>query len=713
MSKATKKKATKIVEAEEMSRGFVKLSVYIAYVKACGWFMGVVWMALHVVTYFSSFLKDWWIKVWAESNGIEPPPEGFSIHNAPTQHVTKYISAALTLIALPSTSDGTSISSYSGLLGSFPSYNTTWATLTATTIGEPSTASALYFIGIYALLSLVSLVIGLAGEYAYLNMTLIASRVLHNKLLAGVLGSPMRFFEKTPVGRLLNRFTTDMSTIDSDSGDSIVDFAGRLMALLISIFVIVTVIPGAWALLPILTFCYFWVAILYNSSSRELQRLESVSNSPIYAQFSETLMGVSTIRAYGAESRFQKKCEDAVDRNSRNTFYLWTANRWLHFRCEAMSAFLSSGVAFFIVAASISPGWAGLTLTYAFELTAGFTWVIRTHAAMDMDMNAVERVDEYSNLEQEPAAIVNTYRPPPSWPSKGAIEVKDLTVRYGPSQPAVLKNLTFNIQPSEKIGVVGRTGAGKSTLTLAFFRILEDVEGSIVIDNTDIFRMGLKDLRSKLTIIPQDPVLFEGTLRFNLDPVGLHNDEQMWEAIKAVGLLDSMQKSSDSTSVSSSSSLLVEDEPETMAKAAAALDQTKETSDEATGLSLDSEVTESGGNFSQGQRQLICMARALLRDSKVFFLDEATASVDEAADANIQRIIRSAFKDGTVITIAHRIKTIVDYDRVMVLDRGEIVEFDEPVKLLAKEEGVFKKMCEESGDYADLVAAAQNKNVKF
>ncbi|KAJ3301100.1 hypothetical protein HDU76_005844, partial [Blyttiomyces sp. JEL0837] len=381
-------------------------------------------------------------------------------------------------------------------------------------------------------------------------------------------------------------------------------------------------------------------------------------------------------------------CADKVDRNNRNTFYLWTANRWLNFRCEAMSALFSAGVAFFIVSANVSPGWAGLTLTYAFEFTLALGWNIRLHANMDMAMNAVE---------------------PPAWPNTGAIQVKELTVKYGPTQPAVLKNLIFNILPSEKVGIVGRTGAGKSTLILAFFRILEDVEGSIVINDMDVFKMGLRDLRSRLTIIPQDPVLFEGSLRFNLDPVSAHIDERMWEAIKAVGLLESMQKIVETSLIASTSSdLAIEDDAEKKAKASA--EGVTETKDDkrdegTTGLTLDSAVTESG------QRQLICMARALLRDSKVFFLDEATASVNEAADANIQRTLRSAFKEGTVITIAHRLKTVIDYDRVMVLDRGEIVEFDEPVKLITKEDGVFKKMCEESGDYADLLTAAENKKI--
>ncbi|KAJ3061806.1 hypothetical protein HDU99_005442, partial [Rhizoclosmatium hyalinum] len=236
--------------------------------------------------------------------------------------------------------------------------------------------------------------------------------------------------------------------------------------------------------------------------------------------------------------------EEKVDANNRNSFYLWTANRWLNLRCEYLSAVMSSVVGFAIIAAGLDPGWAGLTMIYVFEFTSNLTWLIRSHATLDMSMNAVERVDEYSAIDQEPPAIIPNNRPPPLWPSRGEIHVRNLSLKYAPELPNVLHELTFSTYPSEKIGVVGRTGAGKSTLTLAFFRILNQFEGSIVIDNIDITSIGLRDLRNRLTIIPQDPVLFEGTLRFNLDPLGAYTDEVIWDAVKAVGLLESMQTAS-------------------------------------------------------------------------------------------------------------------------------------------------------------------------
>ncbi|KAJ3326932.1 hypothetical protein HDU76_012496 [Blyttiomyces sp. JEL0837] len=732
--KGISKKGTKIVSDEERSRGSVKFSVYLTYFAAMG---GIAIFGLYllgyILNYMMNFAGDYWVKVWSDSAGPAKSMAVFSQqHSLREQSISSISSVAMTLIALPPIASlGQTISPISNFAALYPAvanatseamYTTSnfYATNSTVPPQDGVEFSPLYFIGIYALITFSSLAFGMVVQLVGFYLYLVASRSLHNRLLNSILGAPMKFFEKTPVGRLLNRFTKDISSIDTECGDTIADFVRLIVQFIVNLVIIGSVAPSSFMMIPIVFFCYYWVATMYLSTSRELKRLESVSNSPIYAQFSETLMGVSTIRAYGAEQRFIK----IVDRNNRNTFYLWTANRWLNLRCEWLSAFFSTFVGFSIVSSGISAGWAGLTLTYAFEITSALTYIIRNHANMDMAMNSVERVEEYISIEQEPPAIVENYRPPEGWPSKGAIQVKDLTVRYGVDQPAVLKGLTFDVRAGEKIGVVGRTGAGKSTLTLAFFRILENIEGSAVIDGVDLFKLGVRDLRSRLTIIPQDPVLFEGTIRFNLDPVGKHTDEQLWDAVKAVGLLESMQTRSASSSnllalaanaaaaASSSSSapaggasLEIQDVGDVNKPATPAEGATSS-------LTLDSAVTESGNNFSQGQRQLICMARALLRNTKVFFLDEATASVDEAADTHIQKTIRNAFKDGTVITIAHRLKTIIDYDRVLVLDHGEIVEFDEPYRLLHEhqERGMFKRMCEESGEYQELVAAAKSKH---
>ncbi|KAJ3308092.1 hypothetical protein HDV04_001821 [Boothiomyces sp. JEL0838] len=295
-------------------------------------------------------------------------------------------------------------------------------------------------------------------------------------------------------------------------------------------------------------------------------------------------------------------------------------------------------------------------------------------------MNAVERVDEYSKLTQEVSSAPEDAKLPKQWPTDGAVQVCDLKVRYAPSLPDVLKGLNFSILPKEKLGIVGRTGAGKSTLSLAFFRILPYSEGTIYIDGVDISKLGTHALRTNLTIIPQDPILFEGTLRSNLDPLDQHSDEAIWDALRHTHVLESLQTAENAA----------QDEPAS--------------------ISLDSEVTENGSNFSQGQRQLLCMARALLRSSKFIFMDEATASVDPETDAKIQQTIRSEF-DATILTVAHRLKTIIDYDRVLVMDDGIVAEIGSPYELL-KNQGIFYNMCKESGDYEYLARVAAEIHLK-
>ncbi|KAJ3403600.1 hypothetical protein HDV05_007743 [Chytridiales sp. JEL 0842] len=579
----------------------------------------------------------------------------------------------------------------------------------------------MYYVTIYGILGLSIVIANNIHVLVFSWGSLHASDNIHRNILNAVLGSPLRFFEVTPMGRILNRFSKDLSSVDNEVMRIVSFFFFRFFQ---AFFIIIVIGFGSWpfllAISPIV-FIYKHIARLYLNASRELKRLESVSRSPLYSNFSETLNGVSTIRAYGQSDRFISQNQDKTDFNHRSFYLLWAANRWLCLRTDLISAtvLLIAGATVIFGGEGVSPGWAGLILLYANQFSDAILWLVRSHAEMEMGMNAVERTIEYSNIPQEPAGVVESYRPPAHWPDQGVVEVRNVSVKYSPELPFVLKDLTFSTKRGEKIGVVGRTGAGKSTLSLCMFRILPIAKGSIHIDGYDINRMGLHDLRSRLTMIPQDPVLFTGTIRSNLDPLNEHSDEELWRVLKSTHVLESLQRTPSSNSLNRMGST-----------------PSLESGTSESNITLDSPVAENGQNFSQGQRQLLCMARALLRDTKVIFLDEATASIDSATDTRIQKTIREELDSATIFCIAHRLRTVVDFDRIIVLDHGSLIEFGTPLELMmidpdgpskstspvrnvaatgkvtqSEQEpivnGHFRRMCEDTGEFDELVKIAR------
>ncbi|KAJ3312633.1 hypothetical protein HDV04_002775 [Boothiomyces sp. JEL0838] len=651
---------SQVVEShkEKKATGSVKFETYLSYIAACG---GAIFLAAILVSFSvqtaADYLSNWWIQVWTDSLKI-PVINATALAAIPT--VVKQTFSVQSFEQDPSFD--------------FKSDERQYSIFKANTFGdEEENSNNLFYISVYGAISFVEL-FSLLLKYAIQFFGgIAASRMMHSKLLNSVLGSPMRFFETTPVGRIINRFSNDLSDIDQTVMFSVVSFISTLLGAIARIGMVSFVTPP-FALSFFIVYFYYRVAKVYLQTSRELKRIESVSGSPIYAQFGETLNGASTIRAFGAEKKSIREIQRKVDSNHRAFFYLFATNRWLMFRTSVLSGIIVFCAGLSLILTNVSAGWAGVAFIFAGEITRMISNTIMTHASLEMAMNAVERVDEYSKLPQEPSESPTGYIAPPDWPSQGAIEVSNLSVQYAPDLPIVLKNLTFNIAPKEKLGIVGRTGAGKSTLSLAFFRILPYSEGTIYIDGIDVSKLGTHDLRSNLTIIPQDPVLFEGTLRSNLDPLDEHSDEAIWDALKHTHVLESLQTAEDA----------------------------KE--GEVATISLDSEVTENGSNYSQGQRQLLCMARALLRSSKFIFMDEATASVDPETDSKIQQTIRNEF-DATILTVAHRLKTIIDYDRVLVMDNGTVAEIGTPYELL-QTDGIFYNMCQESGDYDHLVEVA-------
>ncbi|KAK3842992.1 MAG: hypothetical protein J3R72DRAFT_442126 [Linnemannia gamsii] len=535
-----------------------------------------------------------------------------------------------------------------------------------------------YYLGIYALLSFGYIFTIMCRQMVQYKGSIDASRSIHRRLLSQILNSPVRFFDTTPLGRIMNRFTKDMGTIDEDvapiSSNLMFDFLGTLTVVLVITYITPKFLFPAF----LITIMFVIMANLYLRSSRELKRVESITKSPIFSHFGESLSGVATIRAYGAEKRFQHENLELLDEHNRPFFYLWVCNRWLSVRVDVLSAFVSFFAGLLIILnTNIDPSAAGLSLSYSLTFTDHILWLCRLYSEMEMNMNSVERVREYMDLPQEPPAVIEGSRPPPGWPNNGEITVEKLVMQYSPDDPPVIRDVSFHVKPREKIGIVGRTGAGKSTLAVAFFRFMELTAGKITVDGIDISTLGVHDLRSSLTIIPQDPVLFIGTIRTNLDPFNEHDDAALWATLRRVHLIGEDGAESNSFG------------------------------------NLDSEVQENGSNFSQGQRQLIGLARALLKQSKIIILDEATASVDHETDARIQATIREEFKESTLLTIAHRLRTIIDFDKVLVMDHGQVVQFDTPWKLLQEEGGIFRNMCQRSGEFdllVEMASAAERSN---
>ncbi|CAL1541619.1 unnamed protein product [Lymnaea stagnalis] len=501
---------------------------------------------------------------------------------------------------------------------------------------------------------------GLARALLFFKIAVDASQTLHNMMFQRILRSPIQFFDNNPVGRILNRFSKDIGHMDDLLPVTFFDFIQ--CALLIIGIVLVAGVVNPYVFIPTVPLAILFVIVrkYYLQTSRSIKRLEGTTRSPVFSYLSATLQGLHTIRSMSMEEKFMEEFDAYQDKHSEAWFLFLATSRWLAVRLDWLCAMFVTAVTVcsVLAAETMNAGLVGLSITYTMTLMGMFQWGVRQSAEVENQMISVERVLEYSrlpqesNLESEPDK-----KPPPTWPPNGRITGTGVSLQYSSSGPYVLKDLTFTINGREKIGIVGRTGAGKSSLITTLFRMVEP-EGALDIDGINILDIGLHDLRSTIAIIPQDPVLFTGSLRKNLDPFNQHNDEQLWKALEEVKLKDQ-----------------IKDLPE----------------------GLGAEVSEGGINFSVGQRQLICLARAVLRNNRILLIDEATANVDPITDELIQQTIRTKFKDCTVLTIAHRLHTIMDSDRVMVLDNGHIVEFDQPYTLLMQGQGFFYDMVQQTG----------------
>ncbi|EFO88104.1 CRE-MRP-7 protein [Caenorhabditis remanei] len=586
----------KLIKKEDVAQGKVEVATYKLYVKAAGYTLSIAFIAFFIAYMTMQILRSFWLSAWSD----EYDPD------APSAHPM---------------AKGWRLGVY-GALG--------------------FSETACFFV---ALLALV-----FVGQRA--------SKNLHGPLIHNLMRSPMSFYDTTPLGRILNRCAKDIETIDMMLP---MNFRYLVMCVLQVAFTLIVIIIStplfAVVILP-LALIYLVFLKYYVPTSRQLKRLESVHRSPIYSHFGETIQGAASIRAFNKVDEFREHSGKILDTFIRCRYSSLVSNRWLAVRLEFVGNCIIFFAALFAVLSKefgwiTSPGVIGVSVSYALNITEVLNFAVRQVSEIEANIVSVERVNEYTNTPNEAPWRIEGRAPAPGWPSKGIVRFDRYSTRYREGLDLVLHDISADVSAGEKIGIVGRTGAGKSSFALALFRMIEAADGRIIIDDVEVSQIGLHDLRSNITIIPQDPVLFSGTLRFNLDPFSTYTDDQIWRALELAHL-------------------------KTFASALP------------DGLLY--KISEAGENLSVGQRQLVALSRALLRHTRVLVLDEATAAVDVTTDALIQETIRTEFKECTVFTIAHRLNTIMDYDRIMVLDKGSILEFDSPDNLMADKNSAFAKM---------------------
>ncbi|XP_063401135.1 multidrug resistance-associated protein 1-like [Mytilus trossulus] len=595
---------SKLTTDETTEEGHVRLSVFITYAKAIGLVLVGIILFVYALYQISSVLANIWLSQWTSDSVLTNRTIGKSDSHTYMAKNNYYLLV------------------YGGF-------------------GIAQAVFVLVFIGIFMVRSIT------------------ATKLLHERLLHSVIRSPMSFFDTTPIGRIVNRFSADTDTIDNDLPTTVQKWLECVFRVISTLVVISYSTPLFCAVIVPFGIAYFFLQRFYVATSRQLKRLQSKTRSPIYSHFSETISGATVIRAYCAEESFIKTSNDRINLNQRFQYAIISANRWLGIRLEFFGNIIICSAALLAVLSrgSIDGAIVGLSISYALQMTDNLNWFVRMTSDLETNIVSVERVKEYTDIPAE-AELYNDYQLPVNTNQHGVIEFQQYSTRYRDGLSLVLKNITFRIEPGEKVGIVGRTGAGKTSLSQAIFRLIEPTTGRIIVDGEDISMMGLHDCRSKVTVLPQDPVLFSGSLRMNIDPMDHHTDEQIWRALEHAHIKNFIQHLPSK---------------------------------------LDYDCGEGGQNLSIGQRQLISLARSILRKSKILILDEATAAVDMEKDALIQQTIREEFSECTVLTIAHRLNTVMDYNRIMVLDNGKIIQFDTPENLLRNPGGLFYQLAKDSG----------------
>ncbi|XP_067014322.2 ATP-binding cassette subfamily C member 4 [Anabrus simplex] len=530
------------------------------------------------------------------------------------------------------------------------------------------------YVYMYTAIIVALFVFAVTRSFTFYKVCMRSSERLHHLLFHSIIRTRMRFFDTNPSGRILNRFSKDIGSIDELLPKALLD-ASQVFFLMIGCLILALIVNYLLVLpLLVLSVIFWFDRRVFLKTSKNIKRVEGITKSPVFTHLHATLQGLTTIRAYGAQDILKDEFDKHQDLHSSAWYMFITTSTAFGFSLDILSLIYIACVTFsFLVFEGALGGEVGLAITQSMALTGMIQWGMRQSAEVANQMMAVERILEYAALEPEPnLESPPAKKPPKDWPSLGEIRFTNVFLKYSPTDHPVLKDLNIVIRAREKIGIVGRTGAGKSSLIAALFR-LAWIEGDIVIDGINTKDIALQELRSKISIIPQDPVLFSGTMRKNLDPFEEYPDNLLWEAIGEVELKDALHESH----------------------------------------GLQSRVAEQGSNFSVGQRQLVCLARAIIRNNKILMLDEATANVDPHTDGLIQTTIRRKFKDCTVLTVAHRLNTIMDSDKVLVMDSGRMVEFDHPHMLLKNSDSYFSKMVQDTGkNMAEQLARVAEESYK-
>ncbi|KAK5935847.1 hypothetical protein CgunFtcFv8_021166 [Champsocephalus gunnari] len=514
-----------------------------------------------------------------------------------------------------------------------------------------------YYQTMYGIMVPIMILLALIKCFFWTWVTLTAASKLHNSMFQKIFSSPMSFFDTTPVGCILNRFSKDQEEVECVLPLNMDPFLLFSLIITFTIITISAVFPLMLVAVLVMATLFALILFIFQRSIRQMKRMENISLSPCISLTTSTLQGLSTIHAYNIRENHIQLFKRLNDINSNHYLLFNCGTRWLSFWLDFMACIITLFVSLFVVLSSnedISPSLKGLALSYTIQLTGVLQYVVRQSTEVEARFSSVERLQEYiKGCKSEAPRHIKEAQVAQDWPENGTITFQNYKMKYRENTPIVLNGLDFTIRGGEKLGIVGRTGSGKSSLGVALFRLVEPAEGTILIDGVDISSIGLHDLRSKLSIIPQDPVLFIGTVRYNLDPFNNYNEEEIWAALEKTYMKEPISRLEGK---------------------------------------LQATVIDNGENFSVGERQLICMARALLRNSKIIILDEATASIDAETDALIQNTIKEAFEDCTMLTIAHRINTVMYSDRILVMDNGEVAELDHPDVLKQRPDSLFSAL---------------------